>query len=149
MKNIIFVLIVFTISSYITKSKEIINKDVKLNYHSIYFTTSTGELYYSGDFGYTFKKLNTKTALISNNQLKTRILKSTYFDGNFLEYTIDTKVVGPIKLVLSNYIGNTQEVLINANTSREGRIKLKYPNNQLILNVFSDKTIIETLKLIK
>lgn len=96
-----------------------------------------------------YSKVNKAVSINTNSLLNQKILEYTYFNGNYLNYILKPNIEGNIKFVLTDYLGNSQEVFIKSNSSPEGRIKLNFPNNLIILNVISDEIGSETLKLIK
>lgn len=147
MKTIVVILLFVGGFSLLT-SKEINKESIKSNKfvsNSIYFTTSDGTLYHSGDFGFTFKIVK---KLIETNQ------EAIKQENYFLQVSNDKlsiNVVEPsdnVQVIISDLNGRYEKHIIDFNNVHKKELKLINKYKVLIVKIIDGLGNNQTVKLI-
>lgn len=113
--------------------------------NSVYFTTSEGVLYHSGDFGFTFEKVNIKSA--SKIEVKSNDNYKVHLSDKKLIIS-STKSENNVKVIISDLLGKSEIHTINFNNLYQKEIELINKYKILLVNIIEDNGYTQSAKLI-
>lgn len=147
MKTMVLILLFVGGFSLLT-SKEMNKESLKTNKfisNSVYFTTSDGTLYHSGDFGFTFKIVK------KLNETNQEVIKQENYLLHLSNDKLSINVVEPsdnVQVIISDLNGRFEKHIIDFNSVHKKELKLINQFRVLIVKIIDGLGNNQTVKLI-